>query len=177
MVQLLGAGQVNAMKEAQQFGTRIRELRIKARLSQRCLASKVGVNFTYLSKIENGLLPPPSEKVISQLAGVLGVNKDELISLSGRTPADEAQILSNRAKLEFGIKIRELRNKAGLTQQELASKINVDHTYLSKIESGVTPPPSKKVIPRLASALNVGNNELMVLAGRIPAFSKKREGP
>ena len=160
------------MKEAQQFGTRIRELRIKARLSQRWLASKVGVNFTYLSKIENGLLPPPSEKVISQLAGVLGVNKDELISLSGRTPADEAQILSNRAKLEFGIKIRELRNKAGLTQQELASKINVDHTYLSKIESGVTPPPSKKVIPRLASALNVGNNELMVLAGRIPAFSK-----
>lgn len=80
------------MKHTQRFGATLRDLRIKAQLSQRWLAGKVGVNFTYLSKIENGLLPPPSEKVISQLAGVLGVNKDELISLSGRTPADEITI-------------------------------------------------------------------------------------
>jgi transcriptional regulator with XRE-family HTH domain len=50
--------------EAQAFSTRLRELRIKARLTQRELAEKVGVDFSYLSKLENGVLPPPSEKVI-----------------------------------------------------------------------------------------------------------------
>ncbi len=164
------------MKEAQQFGTRIRELRIKARLSQRALASKVGIDFTYLSKIECGVLPPPSEEVISQLAGVLGANKDKLISLSGRTPSDKAQMLNNKAKLEFGAKIRELRNKAGLTQQELGSKINVSHTYLSKIENGTTSPPSKKVIPRLGRALNVDKDELLILAGKAPASTREGAG-
>ena len=36
-----------------QFGQRIRELRQARNLSQRELAGKVGVTFTYISKIEN----------------------------------------------------------------------------------------------------------------------------
>lgn len=89
------------MEEAKQFGTRLRELRIKARLTQRELAEKVNVNFSYLSKIENGVLPPPSERVISQLAEILNADKDELLILAGKIPADIAQMLKNQRTLQL----------------------------------------------------------------------------
>ena len=87
--------------ESQEFGTRLRELRKQAGLSQRELADKIGVNFTYLSKIESGVLPPPSEKVIVRLAEVLNVDKDELMLLAGKIPSDIAQILKNREALQL----------------------------------------------------------------------------
>ena len=69
---------------------------------------------------------------------------------------------------QFGIRLRELRNKSGMTQRELAQKVGVDFSYLSKIESGAVPPPSPKVISRIAMALKADENELITLAGRIP---------
>jgi len=87
--------------ETQEFGARLRELRIRACLTQRELADNVNVDFTYLSKIENGVLPPPSEKVILRLAEVLNADKDELITLAGRIPSDIAQILKNRKALQL----------------------------------------------------------------------------
>ena len=87
--------------KAGEFGTRLRELRIQAGLTQRELAEKVNVDFTYLSKIENGALPPPSEKVILQLVEVLNADKDELIILAGKIPADIAEMLKHRETLQL----------------------------------------------------------------------------
>lgn len=81
------------MENKRSFGAQLRELRKSAGLTLRELAEKVNVNFTYLSKIENGALPPPSEKVIKQLAGVLNYSEDELLALAGIIPADIAEIL------------------------------------------------------------------------------------
>jgi len=89
------------MSEARSFGARLRELRIKARLTQRELAQQIGVDFSYLSKIENGALPPPSEKVILRLAEVLKADKDELLLLAGRIPADIAELLKNKKALQL----------------------------------------------------------------------------
>ena len=89
------------MAEAQQFGKKLRELRSQAHLTQRELAQKIGVDFTYLSKIENGVLPPPSEKVLLLLAEVLNADRDELFALAGRVPTDIAQMLKNRKTLEL----------------------------------------------------------------------------
>ncbi|MDP2731385.1 MAG: tetratricopeptide repeat protein [Dehalococcoidales bacterium] len=82
--------------ETRNFGERLKEIRKQAGLSQRVLADKVGVNFSYLSKIENGTLPAPSDKVISRLAEVLDTDKDELMLLAGKIPADIAQMLRER---------------------------------------------------------------------------------
>ena len=52
------------------FGEKIRSLRRDHKLSQRGLAERVGLNFTYLSKIENGRLDfagYPSEETILKL--------------------------------------------------------------------------------------------------------------
>ncbi len=102
------------MTESQKFGAKLRELRTKAGLSLRELASKVNVDFTYLSKIENGVLPPPSDKVIRQLAETLNADKDELLTLAGKIPSDIAEILKDRET------IKKLR--ADRTRKEAASE-------------------------------------------------------
>jgi len=76
------------------FGNRVRELRKQKGLSQRELAKEAGIDFTYLSKIENDRTEPPSEKVIRKLARHLDVDADELIALAGKVPADLARILA-----------------------------------------------------------------------------------
>ena len=71
------------------FGERIREHRMSQRLTLRDAAAKVGINFTYLSKIENGKLDRsdyPSEKLIRKLAAVLFCDTDELFLLAEKVP-------------------------------------------------------------------------------------------
>ena len=87
--------------ETRKFGARLKELREQAGLSQRELADKVGVNFTYLSKIESGVMPPPSERVILRLAEVFGADRDELMTLAGKIPSDIAQMLKRRENWQF----------------------------------------------------------------------------
>ncbi len=89
------------------FPDRLRELRKAARMSQRALAERVGVDFTYLSKIENGRVEPPSEGVLlriaKELAGKLGKDEtalaDELITLAGKIPSDLAETLSRNPEV------------------------------------------------------------------------------
>lgn len=71
------------------FGERVRELRKAKNLSQRDLAIEVGVNFTYISKIENGKLEFsdfPSEKLIRRMAAALDGDVDELLLLADKVP-------------------------------------------------------------------------------------------
>jgi PGF-pre-PGF domain-containing protein len=173
------------MEEAKKFGEILRKLRYQAGMTLTEVAGKCGIDFTYLSKIENGILPPPSEKVILQLAEILDTDKDELLTLAGKVPPDIAEILKSQEARQllrsgrvqkniepktqvFGTRLRELRTQARMTLRELANKVSVNYTYLSKIENGVLPPPSEKVILQLAEALKADKDELFTLAGIIP---------
>lgn len=71
------------------FGERIRELRQVKQLTLRELAAKVGVGFTYISKIENHKLEEghgPSEKLIHKLAAELDGDEEELLLLAEKVP-------------------------------------------------------------------------------------------
>ena len=73
------------------FGERLRELRRAKNLSQRALADKVGINFTYLSKVESEKLDfaqYPSEELIRKLAKALEADVDELLLLAKKIPPD-----------------------------------------------------------------------------------------
>jgi len=50
------------------------------------------------------------------------------------------------AKGDFGKALRELRKKRGLTAEQLAKKVGVDRTYISKIENGIITPGIQTVI-------------------------------
>jgi transcriptional regulator with XRE-family HTH domain len=73
------------------FGERLRELRKAKNLSQRALAEKVDINFTYLSKVESEKLDfaqYPSEELIRKLAKALDADVDELLLLAKKIPPD-----------------------------------------------------------------------------------------
>ncbi len=71
--------------------------------------------------------------------------------------------------MTFGQRVKELRLGCGLTQRQLAERIKVDFTYLSKIENGrLEHTPSIRTIQGLAQALEVDELELMELANKVP---------
>ena len=77
-----------------QFGERVRELRLANQLTQRELAGRLGVSFTYISKVENEKLhfgDYPSEKFIHKLAAELEADESELLLLADKVPADIRQ--------------------------------------------------------------------------------------
>lgn len=71
------------------FGERVRELRHAKGLTLRALAPRVGVGFTYISKVENGRLDfgdYPSETLIHKLADALDGDVEELLLLAQKIP-------------------------------------------------------------------------------------------
>jgi transcriptional regulator with XRE-family HTH domain len=86
------------------LGQRLRELRKARNIDQRTLAERVasrlraaeegrGFDFTYLSKIENDRVDPPSQVVLLQLAKELETDPDELLALAGKVPLGLGQTL------------------------------------------------------------------------------------
>ena len=79
--------------------------------------------------------------------------------------------------MAFGEHIRKLRKTRGLTLRSLASQVNVGFTYLSRVETGTMTfgdYPSEALIHRLAEALDTDEDELLLLAKKIPQPVRKR---
>lgn len=68
------------------FGRMLREKRRAAGLSQRKLADVVGVDFSYISKLENNRLPPPSGATIMRLAEAIAAPPEELLAAAKKIP-------------------------------------------------------------------------------------------
>ena len=81
------------------FGQKVRELRQAKRLNQRALAAKIGVNFTYISRIENENLDfglYPSEALIVRLAQALDADEHEFAG-----PGEDAVL--NRLEAQWNL--------------------------------------------------------------------------
>ena len=97
------------------FGSRIKELRKKRNISQRELAQKAGIDFTYLSKIENNKAEPPSEDLVRNLAKELECDPLELIYLSQRVPSEDQKTIIESPK-EWQLIFRKTREKPELLE-------------------------------------------------------------
>lgn len=62
---------------------------------------------------------------------------------------------------QLGQKIKKLRTKLGLSQDDFARKANVPYTTLTKIETGVIKKPSVFVVSKIAKTLSVDIEELI----------------
>jgi transcriptional regulator with XRE-family HTH domain len=76
------------------FGERLKQIRLEKRLNQRELAARAGIDFTYLSKVENGRMEPPAEETICRLAAGLGEEPTELLLLAQKVPSDVKPIIT-----------------------------------------------------------------------------------
>ena len=63
-------------------------------------------------------------------------------------------------KVELGMKLREARNKAGFTQEQLAEKADIGVMYLGEIERGVKM-PSMKIFIKLIEALDISADYIL----------------
>ena len=67
----------------------------------------------------------------------------------------------------FGRLLRSLRLESGVGLRELSRLIEKSPGYLSDVESGNVPPPSKETIVQIANALNVDKKTLLNAAKKI----------
>jgi HTH-type transcriptional regulator, competence development regulator len=95
------------------FGEYVRSQREKLAeedrsFSVRQLAARIGVEPSYLSKVERGEFAPPSEGKIVLLARELGEDPDVLLAMAGKLSTDLQEIILRRPKL-FAELIRQLK--------------------------------------------------------------------
>jgi len=62
---------------------------------------------------------------------------------------------------QLGQKIKKLRQKIDLSQDDFARKADVPYTTLTKIETGVIKKPSVFVVSKIAKALSVSVDDLI----------------
>ena len=96
------------------FATYLRDRREARRktdrsFSVRQVARRIGVEPSYLSKVERGEVAPPSEATIVRLARELGEDPDLLLALAGKVSSDLQAVIRKRPQI-FAELIRQLKN-------------------------------------------------------------------
>ena len=96
------------------IGEKLREQRehLKSKdksYSLRQVAIRIGVEPAYLSKIERGDVPPPSEETLKKLAHELTLDPDVLLAMAGKISSDLREIICQRPEL-FSKLLRELKS-------------------------------------------------------------------
>ena len=89
---------------ANAFGEYLRERREAKRLEDRSfslrqLAQRIGVEPSYLSKVERGLEPPPSEAKVKALAKELDQDPDILLAMAGKVSTELQDVIRKRPQL------------------------------------------------------------------------------
>lgn len=79
------------------------------RFSVRQVAERIGVEPSFLSKVERGEVAPPSEERIVALARDLKENPDVLLAMAGKVSSDLQRAIRKRPEL-FAALIRELKD-------------------------------------------------------------------
>lgn len=69
--------------------------------------------------------------------------------------------------MTFGSLLRHLRYKQGFGIKKLARDLDIDYTYLSKLENDKAT-PSERVINKVSKYFNYNTDQLMLSADKIP---------
>jgi transcriptional regulator with XRE-family HTH domain len=97
------------------FGEALRTLRREASISQRALADGVGVDFSYISKLENGHLPAPAADTVVKICKVLCIPPERLLSLTGKLPTDVQETVGGSHAAQQFMRDAQLM---GITEEE-----------------------------------------------------------
>src|SRR5690242_11972334 len=68
---------------------------------------------------------------------------------------------------KFGEFVRREREAKEIGLREMAKKIGVSPTYLSKVERDELPPPAEDKVRKIAAIIGEDQDELLALAGRV----------
>lgn len=85
---------------------------------------------------------------------------------------DDPGVKRANPKKLFGQRIRDLRAERGLNQEELAEKVGVFRTYMSRIETGAAN-PTLTMVYALADALDVPVVDLFGPSRSVPSLNSQ----
>jgi transcriptional regulator with XRE-family HTH domain len=77
------------MKNTEELGKKINQLRLKNDLSLRDLAERSGVSFSFINSIEKNRFNGSRETIVSIANALKGADKNELLLLAGFSPDEE----------------------------------------------------------------------------------------
>ena len=75
--------------------------------------------------------------------------------------------MTSGRNIKFGAFIRSIREGREFGLREMAKKIGVSPTYLSKVERDEFPPPAEDKVCKIAEIFAIDVDELMALAGKV----------
>ncbi len=87
-------------------GPTIRKLRRERSLTQGQLATYAGIDQSYLSKIENGLVGSVGIEIVARIAQTLGVTTDHLLERAGLLPS--GQTVQETVEQQYGVDVNRL---------------------------------------------------------------------
>ena len=147
---------------------KLKELRTKFKISQTELAKQVNISQKSISNYENGI-SDPDIKTLKQLADYFHTTVDDLIDHKFPYFINKNVLTENKS---IKIKLKELRLKNNLTQEDIAKKINKSAVAYGYYESGRNEPDIQTLI-RLANFYNITIDYLV--GNEIPYFSNKND--
>jgi transcriptional regulator with XRE-family HTH domain len=100
--------QGEAPRPDESFGGYTQRIRRARGWTQRKVATDLGIDFTYLSKLENGRGEPPGDDTIRRLADLLDLDAETLLALAGKVPGELRQMAQEDR--DFAIFLRRLPN-------------------------------------------------------------------
>jgi transcriptional regulator with XRE-family HTH domain len=80
----------NEIYHDQEIGRKLKELRTEKKLSMRTVGEKLGINYTYISKIENGYIP--SVKLLKDICEIYDIELKDLFGESKPVPKELREI-------------------------------------------------------------------------------------
>lgn len=80
------------------FGKKLRDYRVEAEVGLRELARLIDKSPGYLSDMENGRVPPPSETVILDIAMALNADKKELLKAAKKVDPELSSYVAEQSQ-------------------------------------------------------------------------------
>jgi transcriptional regulator with XRE-family HTH domain len=75
--------------------------------------------------------------------------------------------MNKESNLLFGVILKKLRLKKGYSIKSLSSQLNLNYSYISKLENNHSL-PSEEFISKVSKIFDYDKEELMLRAGKIP---------
>ncbi len=155
---------------ASKLSDALRIARIEANLSITELGKILGVNYTTVTRWEEGVRVPELAK-IPDIAIALGKDANDLLAVYPLPPGMSLSVSATRKESEpFGKRLITLRTNAGLTQEDLGRYLGVSGVAVLYWEKGESI-PDLAMIPRIAEILKVSVEDLLETVPLPPRMS------
>ena len=137
---------------------RIKAIRKHYALTQEQFAKKIGKTSGFISNIENGRCGL-SDSTIQSICSTFGINGEWLRTGNGSMfiEAGEKEAVD---KTSIGNRVREVRNRSGLTQAEFGERIGFHKNQVYNIETGKSI-PSENFLSSVSREFKVGMDWLV----------------